>query len=76
MAAVYPTSSLAPTSWREVCDKCGAGMSLQGAGFDFERWACPHCLQVIGIDRDPQVGGRFQLRRGHPWRYSAGAFRS
>ena len=76
MATVYPSDSLAPPSWREVCDKCGADMSLLGSGFDFERWACTVCQQVVGIDRDPQVGGRFQLRRGYPWRYAAGAFRS
>jgi hypothetical protein len=72
----FPDSSLAPTSWREVCDKCGADMALQGAGYDLERWACHGCLQVVGIDRDSQVGGRFQLRRGHPWRYSPDMFRS
>jgi hypothetical protein len=59
---------------REVCDKCGGLMSLQGSGQGFERWACTHCRQVIGIDRDLEVGGRFQLQRGHPWRYNKDAF--
>ena len=65
-----------PSLWREVCDKCGTRMELEGRGYGFERWACPYCRQVVGIDRDRQVGGRFQLHRGHPWRWSAQAFRS
>jgi hypothetical protein len=51
-------------------------MELEGRGYGFERWVCPYCRQVVGIDRDPQAGGRFQLHRGHPWRWSAQAFRS
>ena len=65
-----------PSLWREVCDKCGTRMELEGRGYGFERWACPYCRQVVGIDRDRQVGGRFQLHRGHPWPWSAQAFRS
>jgi tRNA(Ile2) C34 agmatinyltransferase TiaS len=61
---------------RELCDKCGTRMWLHSAGHGFERWRCPSCFQVIGIDRDPQVGGRFQLERGHPWRYSPDAFKT
>jgi hypothetical protein len=60
----------------EWCDKCDARMWRHGAGHGFERWRCPNCRQVIGIDRDPEVGGRFQLDRGQPWRYSRHAFRS
>ena len=45
-------------------------LDLEGAAHEFERWKCPNCRQVIGIDRDPQVGGRFQLARGQPWNYS------
>ncbi|MDF2741760.1 MAG: hypothetical protein K0S88_3130, partial [Actinomycetia bacterium] len=26
------------------------------------------------IDRDPEVGGRFQIARGQPWNYSPEAF--
>jgi hypothetical protein len=51
-------------------------MELEGRGYGFERWVCPYCRQVVGIDRDRQVGGRFQLHRGHPWRWSAQAFGS
>jgi hypothetical protein len=65
---------LVPALWREVCDKCGTRMELKGFGHGFERWACPYCRQVVGIDRDPQVGGRVQLHRGQPWRWSAQAF--
>jgi hypothetical protein len=39
------------------------------------RWACPGCRQVVGIDRDPQVGGRFQVALGQPWSYAVEAFR-
>ena len=39
------------------------------------RWACPGCRQLVGIDRDPQVGGRFQIARGQPWSYAPEAFR-
>jgi hypothetical protein len=66
---------LLPPLWREVCDKCGTRMELKGFGHGFERWACPYCHQVVGIDRDAHVGGRVQLRRGQPWRWSATAFR-
>jgi hypothetical protein len=73
---VQTTGQSVPSLWREVCDKCGTRMELEGRGYGFERWACPHCHQVVGIDRDRRVGGRFQLHRGHPWRWSAQAFRS
>jgi hypothetical protein len=75
-SGVQTTGQSVPSLWREVCDKCGTRMELEGRGYGFERWACPHCRQVVGIDRDRQVGGRFQLHRGHPWRWSAQAFRS
>jgi hypothetical protein len=26
------------------------------------------------IDRDPEVGGRFQISRGQPWNYAPQAF--
>jgi tRNA(Ile2) C34 agmatinyltransferase TiaS len=64
----------APTLRREVCDKCGARMDLAGSAHGFERWTCPGCQQVIGIDRDPEVGGRFQISRGQPWNYAPEAF--
>jgi hypothetical protein len=51
-------------------------MELQGAAHGFERWQCPTCRQVVGIDRDPEVGGRFQIDRGQPWNYSPDAFES
>ena len=73
---VQTTGQSVPSLWREVCDKCGTRMELEGRDHGFERWACPYCRQVVGIDRDPQAGGRFQLHRGHPWRWSAAAFRS
>ncbi|HZC99523.1 MAG TPA: hypothetical protein VFA46_04820 [Actinomycetes bacterium] len=57
---------------REVCDKCGNQMVL-GSGHQFERWQCPWCHQVVGIDRDPKIAARFQLRRGYTWRYSPDA---
>jgi ribosomal protein S27AE len=63
-----------PTLEREVCDKCGARMELEGAAHGFERWRCPRCRQVVGIDRDPEVGGRFQIDRGQPWNYAPDAF--
>jgi hypothetical protein len=75
-SGVQTTGQSVPSLWREVCDKCGTRMELEGRGCGFERWACPYCRQVVGIDRDRQVGGRFQLHRGHPWRWSAQAFRS
>jgi tRNA(Ile2) C34 agmatinyltransferase TiaS len=75
-SGVATTGQRVPSPWREVCDKCGHRMELEGRGYGFERWACPYCRQVVGIDRDRQVGGRFQLHRGHPWRWSAQAFRS
>jgi hypothetical protein len=62
------------TVWREACDKCGTRMDLEGAAHGFERWCCPGCQQVIGIDRDPEVGGRFQIARGQPWNYLPEAF--
>ena len=40
---------------RELCDKCGSGMDLQGSAYGFQRWRCPNCQQVVGIDRDPEV---------------------
>jgi hypothetical protein len=61
---------------REAYDKCGSPMDLQGSAHGFERWRCPRCQQVIGIDRDPQVGSRFQLARGQPWNYSPEVFKS
>jgi hypothetical protein len=64
------------TRWREICDKCGAYMVLEGFGYGFERWQCPACRQVIGIDRDPSVAARFQLHRGYPWRYSPDGLRT
>jgi tRNA(Ile2) C34 agmatinyltransferase TiaS len=64
----------APTLWRETCDKCGTRMDLEGSAHGFERWACPRCQQVIGVDRDPEVGGRFQISRGQPWNYAPEAF--
>ena len=59
---------------REVCDKCGTGMDLAGSAHGFERWSCPGCQQVVGIDRDPEVGRRFQIARGQPWNYAPEAF--
>jgi hypothetical protein len=64
----------AATLQREVCDKCGSRMEVQGSAHGFERWTCPRCRQVVGIDRDPEVGGRFQIDRGQPWNYAADAF--
>lgn len=61
---------------REPCDKCGSDMVLLGSGNQFERWECPWCHQVIGIDRDPKVTARLQLHRGYPWRYAPDAFKS
>jgi hypothetical protein len=49
-------------------------MDLEGSAHGFERWACPRCRQVVGIDRDPQVGGRFQIDRGQPWNYAPETF--
>jgi tRNA(Ile2) C34 agmatinyltransferase TiaS len=66
----------AATLQREVCDKCGSRMELQGSARGFERWTCPRCRQVIGIDRDPEVGSRFQLARGQPWNYAPDAFKN
>jgi tRNA(Ile2) C34 agmatinyltransferase TiaS len=63
----------AATLQREGCDKCGSRMELQGSAHGFERWTCPKCQQVIGIDRDPQVGSRFQIDRGQPWNYKPDA---
>jgi hypothetical protein len=50
-------------------------MDLEGSANGFERWSCPGCRQVVGIDRDPQVGGRFQIAWGQPWNYAPEAFR-
>lgn len=75
MSTVTRDSGTAVTQWREVCDKCGNHMDLLGSGRDFERWECPWCHQVVGIDRDPKLAYRFQLHRGYPWRYTANAFR-
>ena len=64
----------ATTVRREVCDKCGTRMDLEGSAHGFERWSCSGCQQVVGIDRDPEVGGRFQIDRGQPWNYAPDAF--
>jgi hypothetical protein len=66
----------AATLPRELCDKCWSGMELQGSAHGFERWTCPNCRQVIGIDRDPDVGGRFQIARGQPWNYAPDALQN
>ena len=76
MDTIFGDGGLALTKRTEPCDKCGSAMTLQGAERGFERCACPGCHQVVGIDRDPEVGGRVQLQRGHPWRYSPTAFRT
>jgi hypothetical protein len=49
-------------------------MDLEGSAHGFERWSCPGCQQVVGIDRDPEVGTRFQVARGQPWNYAPEAF--
>jgi tRNA(Ile2) C34 agmatinyltransferase TiaS len=64
------------TSRQETCDKCGAPMDLQGSAHGFERWRCPACQQVVGVDRDPEVGSRFQISRGQPWNYSPEVFKN
>ena len=69
-------SGTAGTLQPELCDKCGTRMSLQGSAYGFERWKCPKCQQVVGIDRDPEVHTRFQIDRGQPWNYSPDAFRN
>jgi hypothetical protein len=51
-------------------------MDLQGSAYGFQRWRCPKCQQIVGIDRDPQVGSRFQIARGQPWNYSPDAFKN
>jgi tRNA(Ile2) C34 agmatinyltransferase TiaS len=66
----------ATTLQREVCDKCGSRMELEGSAYGFERWTCPRCRQVVGIDRDPEVGSRFQLDRGQPWNYLPDVFKN
>jgi len=66
----------ATTLQREVCDKCGSQMDLHGSGNGFERWWCANCHQVVGIDRDPEVGSRFQIARGQPWNYSPDVFKN
>jgi ribosomal protein L37AE/L43A len=69
------TDAGAATTLRpEACDKCGSRMDLEGSAHGFERWACPRCRQVVGIDRDPLVGGRFQIDRGQPWNYAPETF--
>ncbi len=70
------TTTSTPTLQREVCDKCGSRMTLQSSAHGFERWECPKCHQIVGIDRDPEVGGRFQIDRGQPWNYSPEAFKN
>ena len=65
-----------PTLQREVCDKCGSRMELETSAYGFERWKCPKCQQIVGIDRDPEVGSRFQIARGQPWNYSPDAFKN
>jgi phage FluMu protein Com len=69
-------TATAPTLQREVCDKCGSRMELESSAYGFERWKCPKCQQVVGIDRDPEVGHRFQIERGQPWNYSPDAFKN
>jgi hypothetical protein len=32
--------------------------------------------ELVGIDRDPEVGSRFQIARGQPWNYSPDAFKN
>jgi len=64
------TGTATPTLQREVCDKCGSRMELESSAYGFERWKCPKCQQIVGIDRDPDVGSRFQIARGQPWNYS------
>ena len=65
---------LIPTLWHEVCDKCGTRMDRGGG------WLRAVDVPVLppgGRDRPrPQAGGRYQLHRGHPWRWSARAFRT
>jgi hypothetical protein len=62
------------TLQRETCDKCWTRMDLEGSAHGFERWTCPGCGQIVGFDRDPLVGGRFQIDRGQPWKYAPEAF--
>jgi tRNA(Ile2) C34 agmatinyltransferase TiaS len=70
------TGTSTPTLQREVCDKCGSRMELESSAYGFERWKCPKCQQIIGIDRDPEVSSRFQIDRGQPWNYSPDAFKN
>jgi hypothetical protein len=51
-------------------------MELEGSAHGFERWTCPGCQQVVGIDRDPEVGSRFQIARGQPWNYAPDVFKN
>jgi hypothetical protein len=44
---VQTTGQSGPSLWREVCDKCGTRMELEGRGYGFERWACPYCRQGV-----------------------------
>ena len=70
------TGTSTPTLQREMCDKCGSRMELESSAYGFERWKCPKCQQVVGVDTDPEVGHRFQIARGQPWNYSPDAFRN
>jgi len=70
------TGTGTPTLQREMCDKCGSRMELESSAYGFERWKCPKCQQVVGVDTDPEVGHRFQIARGQPWNYSPEAFRN
>jgi hypothetical protein len=56
---------LVPALWRELCDKCSTRMELKGFGHGFERWACPFCHQVVGID-----GLDGNMPGGHGWSWS------
>jgi hypothetical protein len=51
------TGPSVPSLWREVCDKCGTRMELEGRGYGFERWACP-ILPPGGRDRPRSAGRR------------------
>jgi ribosomal protein L37AE/L43A len=70
------TGTTTDTLQREVCDKCGSRMELESSAYGFERWKCPKCQQIVGVDTDPEVGSRFQIARGQPWNYSPDAFRN
>jgi tRNA(Ile2) C34 agmatinyltransferase TiaS len=36
-SGVQATGQRVPSLWREVCDKCGTRMELEGRGYGFER---------------------------------------